>query len=319
MGELVPFFNKIESSLSGKFTSGRKDREMRIRTEMDFLRSHVQKAAENNKQSLERYMEDVDVESLRMTLLEAAHTGFSLSPHESLAYAIPAWNKHIGKIQFGLKISYLGFIRRVMDSGAIKDINCEVVYEKDKWKRWTDENGPHFSFEPAGGDNRGEVTGVFCYFRLSNGGWGLEYMNRKQILACRNAAKSKKVWDGPFGQEMIRKSCVRRARKYWPTNKVLDDLERDMQRLEPMEFDDRPEEKEPVVVINQQDMDKLVAFTQDLTGKDPREATSWVERTAKAMGYAGGAMDLPVDMIEACRERISDRVELLKQRQEAEA
>ena len=133
-----------------------------------------------------------------------------------------------------------GLCKKARNSGEIKMIDAQVVCAADKYRSWTDEHGPHFLHEKAIGD-RGEDILTYAYALTHDGGLYFEEVDEKQMDAVKAVAKTKNVWDGPFKQEMKRKTALRRLAKYrLPSNTDLDDLVRrdddmyDLEKEKPM-------------------------------------------------------------------------------------
>lgn len=105
-----------------------------------------------------------------------------------------------------------GIIEKLYNSGDVSSIISNVVYEKDKFKRWVDDDGEHILHEPEDFDDGGKQVGVYALVKTKEGRFS-EFMNMKQINAVRAMAKSKNVWDGSFGTEMHKKAVFRRLSK----------------------------------------------------------------------------------------------------------
>lgn len=123
------------------------------------------------------------------------------------------------KKEDGGEVAYMpmvaGLCKKARNSGEISTIDAVVVYEKDKYNAWTDENGPHFKHERARVGDRGKPILTFSYARTKDGGLYFEEIDEAQMLAIENAAPAaKSPWKGPFKDEMRRKSAIRRLAKY---------------------------------------------------------------------------------------------------------
>ena len=67
--------------------------------------------------------------------------------------------------------------------------------------------------------NRGEIVGVYCTVKTSGGDYLTECMSIDEVYSIRNRSESYKRNSGPWvtdAGEMIKKTVVKRANKYWP-------------------------------------------------------------------------------------------------------
>lgn len=110
-----------------------------------------------------------------------------------------------------------GILKLVRNSGELKSITSQVVYEKDAFRYWTDEQGEHISHEPQIFGERGSPIGVYSLAVLKDGGVYIEVMTAEQISAVKNVSRGKGgPWSGPFETEMWRKTAVKRLAKRLP-------------------------------------------------------------------------------------------------------
>lgn len=119
---------------------------------------------------------------------------------------------------YGKTVQYMpmvgGVCKKARNSGEIKTIGAEVVRENDEYDHWTDETGEHFKHRRASGD-RGEVVKTYAYATTKDDGFFFEEIDEEQMDAIRNVSKAKAgPWNGPFADEMRRKSAIRRLAKY---------------------------------------------------------------------------------------------------------
>jgi recombination protein RecT len=118
-----------------------------------------------------------------------------------------------------------GICKRARNSGAVKGIDSQVVYENDQYESWIDETGPHFKHVKAK-KNRGEIILTYAYAIGSDGELYHEEILEEDMEKIRNTSKAgDSPWNGPFKDEMRRKSAIRRLAKYrLPSSAELDDL-----------------------------------------------------------------------------------------------
>lgn len=108
-----------------------------------------------------------------------------------------------------------GIIEKLYNSGEVNSLCMNIVYENDKFKRHIDNTGEHIYHEPVSFGDRGKQIGVYCAVIMGKGNY-CEVMNMNELMAIRNVAKSKNVWDGAFGTEMHKKAVFRRLSKRLP-------------------------------------------------------------------------------------------------------
>lgn len=104
----------------------------------------------------------------------ALRTGISLNPQEGKAALIP----YGGEIKY--QIMKNGMVEIAMASPNVKMLSAKVVFENDKFKLWEDENGCHYTFEPAL-SNRGKALGYVAIIVFKDGGVSSEYMSVEQV------------------------------------------------------------------------------------------------------------------------------------------
>lgn len=256
-------------------------------------------------------------QSVADALLDLSRLGLSLSPTTKQAYLIPYATKGVKKVT--ACPSYIGMEQAVLRSEKILAIQTELVYANDTFERWVSSSGPDFKHVPARKD-RGAVEGVYCLAQYANGKAHLEYMDADEIEACRQAAIRKNTKQGEtakeppswkfFPGEMMKKCCVRRAAKHWPTDKHIERVMEQFDRVNPMDFGggtSSTENVEAVVCLSDDDITEVLA-SMDRVPEAQRSV--WAMNCAKAMGY--GALDeVPVDKKDELIARLVARQEKL--------
>ena len=183
--------------------------------------------------------------SVLNSILHITYLGLEVAPEQ--AYLLPFRNrKEGGKKICTPVIDYRGKIRIAAAAGILFD-DPEIVYSKDKFRRWTDEGGKHFMHEEAEGD-RGEPIGAYSLARWQ-GLVKITYMHWSEINAIKTAALARTGQSGPWKEhelEMAKKTTVHRAFKTLPrpANPVVAEQ---VQRSQ--EIDDAVEMGEPVAQI----------------------------------------------------------------------
>jgi len=156
--------------------------------------------------------------SLCNAVRNVALCGITLNPVMKLAYLVPR-DKAIC-----LDISYMGLIKIATDSGSVTKVSCQAVYEKDVFEvsYGTQDAVIH---KPLVFGDRGNPIGVYCIATLHDGSVQIETMSIKEINEIRGRSSSyKKGNSSPWRTdylEMARKTCVKRASKYWNKSERL--------------------------------------------------------------------------------------------------
>ena len=148
-----------------------------------------------------------------------AAIGISLNPAKKQAYLVP----RDGRIC--LDISYMGLMDLAMQSGSIKWAQCALVHEGDDFSLNGLDKQPTHKFNPFAKD-RGEIVGVYVVVKTSDGDYLTHCMQIADVYAIRDRSQSWKAgkstpWKTDPG-EMIKKTCVKQAYKYWPKTERLE-------------------------------------------------------------------------------------------------
>lgn len=155
-------------------------------------------------------------QSLRNAVMNIATIGISLNPALRQAYLVPRDGKVI------LDISYMGFIHLACESGAIKWVQAQLVYQKDFYQFNGVGQKPTHRFESF--NDRGSVKGVYVVAKTEDGEFLTEQMSLDEVYSIRDRTKSWKAflekkkstpWNSDEG-EMIKKTAIKRAFKLWP-------------------------------------------------------------------------------------------------------
>ena len=174
--------------------------------------------------------------SLYAACMKAAQDGLVLDGRESAL------------VSFGDKIQYMpmvgGIIKKIRNSGDLKMIDAQEVFENDTFEAWVDEQGQHFKHIKARSD-RGKPILTYAYAIMKDGSVYYEEMDEEQIKSVESISKSKgRIWAGPFRGEMKRKTVIRRLSKRLPMSTDIDRVIRAVD--EDYDFNDTPV-KEPIV------------------------------------------------------------------------
>ncbi len=152
-----------------------------------------------------------------------AAIGISLNPAKKQAYLVP----RDGRIC--LDISYIGLMDLAMATGALKWAQAVLVHEKDTFVLNGFDRPPTHNFTPFGKD-RGDVVGVYVVVKTADGEYLTTIMNIDEVNAIRDRSSAWRAWiekkrSCPWVTdpgEMAKKTCVKRASKYWPKTPRLE-------------------------------------------------------------------------------------------------
>lgn len=150
--------------------------------------------------------------SLQNAIINIASIGISLNPAIKHAYLVPR------KGGIYLDISYMGLLHIAQASGVILWGQSKLVCSNDQYENIGIDKAPLHKVNTFG--DRGEIIGAYCTAKTIDGDFLTEEMQIKDVHDIRNrseAFKSGKMcpWKSDEG-EMIRKTVVKRAYKYWP-------------------------------------------------------------------------------------------------------
>jgi len=163
--------------------------------------------------------------------LKCAQDG--LLPDGKQAALIPRNRKGVGLCAVYTPM-VAGLCIMARNSGEIATIDAGVVYEKDDFDAWTDEKGAHFTHRRARGE-RGNPWLTYAYCLTKDGGFYFEEIDEQQMAAIEKSSTANEgPWDGPFRDEMRRKSAIRRLCKYRvPSSADLDSYQTQDGEIQP--------------------------------------------------------------------------------------
>lgn len=152
-------------------------------------------------------------QSLVAAIRNVAAIGISLNPAAKHAYLVPRGGK------ICLDVGYLGLLHIATESGSILWAQCKIVYANDNYRSNGVDKAPTHEYSPFT-NNRGEPVGAYCVAKTHDGSFLTEEMDINAIHAIRARSESfKKGGASPWGTdygEMVRKTVIKRAYKYWP-------------------------------------------------------------------------------------------------------
>lgn len=158
-------------------------------------------------------------DSLRAAVVNVAAIGISLNPASKLAYLVPR------KGAVCLDISYMGLMHIAQQTGAIQWGQAVVVREQDTFELRGIDSQPLHTYNPFNKE-RGEIIGAYVVVKTDSGDYLTHAMPISEIHAIRDRSELwKKDKSGPWKTdegEMVKKTCVKQAAKYWPRRERLD-------------------------------------------------------------------------------------------------
>lgn len=164
--------------------------------------------------------------STRSAIMNVAGIGISLNPAQKLAYLVPR------KGAICLDISYMGLMHIAQQSGAIKWCQSAIVRKDDQFRREGLDKPPvhvYNDFDTA--EQRGEIVGAYVVVKTDDGDYLTHTMRIDAIYAIRDRSEAWKKYKQDSSkkcpwvtdeEQMILKTVVKQATKYWPRRERLD-------------------------------------------------------------------------------------------------
>jgi recombination protein RecT len=162
-------------------------------------------------------------ESLHAAITNVAAIGTSLNPAKKCAYLVPR------KGAVCLDISYMGLMEIAQQAGAIQWGQAVIVRQKDIFELQGIDKEPKHVYEPFG--DRGDIIGVYVVVKTDGADYLTHSMRLSKVHEIRDrsdawrAYQKDKTKTCPWvtdEEEMIKKTCVKQAAKYWPRRERLD-------------------------------------------------------------------------------------------------
>lgn len=164
--------------------------------------------------------------STRSAVMNVAAIGISLNPAQKLAYLVPR------KGSICLDISYMGLMHIAQQSGAIKWCQSAIVRKNDQFRREGLDKPPihiYNDFDTA--EQRGDIVGAYVVIKTDDGDYLTHTMRIDAIFAIRDRSEAWKKYKSDNSkkcpwvtdeEQMILKTVVKQAAKYWPRRERLD-------------------------------------------------------------------------------------------------
>lgn len=181
-------------------------------------------------------------ESLENAIMNIAAIGITLNPANKEAYLVPRGGAVC------LDISAIGLIKLATDSNSILWGQAKLVYEKDTYRNMGVSQEPSHQYSPFG--DRGKIIGGYVVVKTHNGDFLVEEMSVADCHAIRDRSEAWKAfkagkakscpWHTDEG-EMIKKTIIKRASKYWPKSERVFEAVELLNKIEGIDF--RKEER----------------------------------------------------------------------------
>ena len=207
--------------------------------------------------------------SLQNAIINVASIGISLNPANKHAYLVP----RDGGVS--LDISYMGLMHLAQQTGAILWGQAKIVYSNDQYENQGIDQAPSHKYNTfASNEERGTIVGVYCTVKTPDGSYLTEEMNMDDINKVKQSSKAftsgKKCPWTQWADEMIRKTVVKRASKYWPkAGSRLQTAVETLNKLEGSDFQSAKDipptienpQQELISILNARNADPAVFFT----------------------------------------------------------
>lgn len=165
-----------------------------------------------------------DRQSVINAVTNIAAIGISLNPAKKQAYLVPRNRK------ICLDISYMGLMDLAMSTGSIRWGQAKLVRENDDFVLNGLDELPTHNYRPFSKE-RGAIVGVYVVVKTPDGDYLTHDMEISDVFDIRDRSEAwksfiaKKTKSCPWATdegEMIKKTCVKQAYKYWPKTDRLE-------------------------------------------------------------------------------------------------
>jgi len=147
--------------------------------------------------------------SIIEAIRESATLGLEPTGINGEAYLVPY------KGQVKLRIGWQGHLKLIRNSGLLRAVGAQVVYENDDFGI-AYEGDPPFWHHPLLRGDRGSYRGAYAWARYPDGTWDFEWLPMEDIAPIRKIAAADSLMWNTFPGEGMRKSAIRRLAKRLP-------------------------------------------------------------------------------------------------------
>lgn len=185
------------------------------------------------------YLAKASRESVLRSVFQIAQVGLTLNPVAKEAFLVPRWSKDANGVECTLEPSYIGLTKLLTDSGSVKAIQVNLIYQGDDFdvNLGLETEIKHKPFYVTGRE-RGDIKGVYGIAILPDGNKQYEHMTIQDVFKIREKSESwiafmdKKtktcIWNDSEG-EMVRKTLIKRMCKYLPRTQQTGHLDNAIQ------------------------------------------------------------------------------------------
>jgi len=168
------------------------------------------------------------------------------------------------------QIGYKGMIQLSLNSGKIRQVYADLVYEKDEWDFYRDEKGQHYIHRPALSEKvRGKEICGYSVFEDTSGTPHIHVMDSyhideiKKMVAARMGKNFQYCpWGNPLFEPEMRKKTV--IRRHWKTEPMSAEVIEAMETEENVERGIVPSKEEIENVL-----EHMIEETQTDSNPDP--------------------------------------------------
>lgn len=161
--------------------------------------------------------------SILKSVMDACQMGLDCSGINGQGWILPYRNKKTNKTEAQFIPGYRGLTEIARRSGAVEDIDAQLVYANDVFRIRMGSN-PGIDHEPETRGDRGEFLGAYAVATLATGKQKSEWMDAADIdntkKSSRSAGSDYSPWN-TFAGEMRRKTVIKRICKYLPYDATL--------------------------------------------------------------------------------------------------
>jgi recombination protein RecT len=163
-------------------------------------------------------------------------------------------NKEAAIVKYGSVATYMpmvyGLIKRMRNSGEVKDVNAFVVYSEDKFEYQIKNGIQECVHVPSFSANRGDLVLAYAVVMILDGSTHIEVMTKAEIEKARNSgrAANSPAWKNWY-DEMAKKTVIHRAAKRVPTSADVEKLLRTDMRVT-LDGNDESDEPKPVSLVD---------------------------------------------------------------------
>jgi len=165
--------------------------------------------------SYHKSITDTPIYSIIRAFLDIAKTGLTIDPQKQQAY-LNVQHINANELVTTLGFQYRGYLTLANRSGAVALVQSDVIYTKDDFSFNGAREKVTHKVKALSPSLRGSFGGGYCTTELIDGSVITTIMAPEEMIAIEEQARmyEKSAWNGPFIDEMRRKTLIRR---HWKT------------------------------------------------------------------------------------------------------